>query len=247
MTLRPLIAFALLCFALDGCAQSKKPDVVFSTNKGEKVYADFVKSPTAAKGLAVMFHQAGSSAAEYRPIAPEIAAQGYDCLLVDLRSGGKKFGGVNRTAQQYSKRQDFESAYADVLASMDYAKKRGYKSVIAFGSSYSAALVIRLNAEYPGKELKGTLSFSPGEYLGPEGYVKGLVAKAKRPMFLTSTPEEARQWVQGFSDALPPAIKKRSEMYVPAQAVHGAAMLRRETNKGAAPILVEVKLWLHKL
>lgn len=44
------------------------------------------------RALILLFHQAGSSKAEYATIAPRLAAAGYTSLAIDQRSGGSLLG-----------------------------------------------------------------------------------------------------------------------------------------------------------
>jgi hypothetical protein len=44
------------------------------------------------KGIILLFHQAGSSKAEYATIAPGLAAAGFTALAIDQRSGGTLYG-----------------------------------------------------------------------------------------------------------------------------------------------------------
>lgn len=47
--------------------------------------------------MILLFHQAGSSKAEYATISPRLVAAGYSALAIDQRSGGELFGS-NETA-----------------------------------------------------------------------------------------------------------------------------------------------------
>jgi alpha-beta hydrolase superfamily lysophospholipase len=44
------------------------------------------------KAIVLLFHQAGSSKAEYATIAPRLAAAGFSALAIDQRSGGSLYG-----------------------------------------------------------------------------------------------------------------------------------------------------------
>jgi len=96
----------------------------------------------------MLFHQAGSNAAEYSPIVPKLVALGFDTLAVDSRSGGRMFDRNNRTVMALGRAQPFDAAYADLEAALTWSRQAGYPGAVAWGSSYTAALVFRLAAEH---------------------------------------------------------------------------------------------------
>ncbi|WP_247438195.1 lysophospholipase [Bradyrhizobium sp. 139] len=70
------------------------------------------------KAVVLLFHQAGSSKAEYATIALRLAASGYSSLAIDQRSGGTLFG-PNETAGRLSKSASYAAAKADLVAALD--------------------------------------------------------------------------------------------------------------------------------
>ena len=114
--------------------------------------------------LVLLFHQGGSDGrGEYEPLIPWLNASGYRAVAWDLRAGGDVHGGVNRTAAALPTdvSNDFCSAYSDMKAALGYVREQGLADeVVVWGSSYSAALVFRLAAEYPG-DISGLVAFSP--------------------------------------------------------------------------------------
>ena len=74
-------------------------EVTFKTTDGGTVYADeFTADAGKSAPLIMLFHQAGANGrAEYQNTAPRFRDAGFSVLLVDLRSGGDRFGGNNRT------------------------------------------------------------------------------------------------------------------------------------------------------
>ena len=72
---------------------------------------------------------------------------GYNCLAVDLRSGGGVNFVQNETAN-LAKEKGFATTYLDaekdMLAAIDYAWGKSHKPMILFGSSYSASLALRI-------------------------------------------------------------------------------------------------------
>lgn len=139
-------------------------EVTFQAGDGVTLYAD-VHSAADGKTapLILLFHQAGGDArGEYESIVPRLTEAGYNVFAVDQRSGGDRFGGVNRTVAGLAGREyGYCDVYPDLVAALDQVKSLGFSGPrIAWGSSYSAALVLRLGAER-GDDLDAVLAFSP--------------------------------------------------------------------------------------
>jgi pimeloyl-ACP methyl ester carboxylesterase len=149
----------------------------------------------------ILFHQAGWSHGEYKEIAPKLNKLGYNCLAIDQRSGGEVNGVVNQTyknAIEKKKSTTYLDAYVDMQAALDYViKKYNPDKLIIWGSSYSAALSLRLAAEYI-ENVDGVLSFSPGEYFEKLGKSKTFITESvedlKCPVFVTSAKNEKSKW-----------------------------------------------------
>lgn len=180
---------------------------------------------TEPRPVVLLFHQAESNAAEYRPIAPKLQALGYHALAIDQRSGKRRFGRDNLTVEARGKSTKFGPAYRDLEAALAWAGEGGYSTVIAWGSSYSAALVFRLAAEHS-DALAAVLSFSPGEYMGVDGKVAGWAREVTVPVFVTSAPgkevDAARRLVE--------AVGGGAEQHVPSHGTHGSSTLHPSRN-----------------
>ncbi len=160
---------AALCLALmagtpfaenDG---AEHDDVLFKADDGVRVFADlYVVKDGKRAPIVMLFHQAGSNGrAEYAYHIPRLVEAGYNVLVVDQRSGGSHFGGENRTAERDGEDYTYCEAYPDVEAALDFVIDEGFRgSRYAWGSSYSASLVLRLGMERP-DDLSGIVSFSP--------------------------------------------------------------------------------------
>jgi len=161
-------------------------EVTFNASDGVTVYADAHWLKEDHHGpLILLFHQAGASArGEYGPIISRLLERGFSVLAVDQRSGGDRFGGVNRTVQNLKEQRPYSycEAYPDLEAALAWAIEEGNAGPrIAWGSSYSAALVLRLAAEHP-EDLSGVLAFSPasGQAMGdcsPDTYATRVKTK----------------------------------------------------------------------
>ncbi|HZG46502.1 MAG TPA: alpha/beta hydrolase [Allosphingosinicella sp.] len=178
------------------------------------------------KALILLFHQRGSSRAEYFEIAPRLAANGYSSLAIDQRGGGDRWRVPNRTAEQWGETQSHLEAMPDLEAAFAWGAAQGLPLVL-WGSSYSAALVFLLAAAHPG-QVRALLAFSPGDYV--EG---GLVVAAARelhvPVFITSaTTLNEVGYAQPVFDAVGSADKT---YFLPAEGgEHGSLTLIRSEN-----------------
>ena len=208
--------------------------------------SDVVVKRSAVKKIILAFHQAGASSAEYLPIAPRLVRLGYDVLAIDQRVGGTKFGGRNRAAEAYAKTwarskaalgvdkaqrkrgAPYLDAWPDLVGALTWAKAQGYREILLWGSSYSAALVIKLAAAHP--EVTAVLAFSPGEYLGQglgggPHVVRDAAAVYEKfrdsPQVLVVSPETERKRAKEIVTALG---TKGVAFYV-AGGVHGSSTL----------------------
>ncbi len=144
----------------------------FLSGDGLAITADVRITHEKTAPLIVLFHQAGWSRGEYQEIIPRLATLGFNCMAIDQRSGDAVNGVQNQTHQRATaagKSTTYLDAYQDLEAAMQYAKANyAQGKLIAWGSSYSAALVIKLASQH-GDVVDGVLSFSPGEYFGRLG------------------------------------------------------------------------------
>jgi dienelactone hydrolase len=220
-----------------GCSGGKdSPEVpsadalTLKASDGVEVFAELVRSRTEpAKGVVLMFHQAGSNRHEYDPIAPRVAEWGWDCLKVDQRAGGDMWGHGNQTAAGLDKEADYEAAYADMEAALTWAEAKGYKRIVAWGSSYSASLVLKLASQ--SGSVDAVVSFSPGEYFGEEKTVANMNANVKVPCFFAATSEELIGGVFEIVDTKPQAAGRELDtVFGTKDGVHGSSALREDKN-----------------
>lgn len=148
--------------------------------------------------MIVLFHQAGYSRGEYRPIAPRLNQLGFNAIAVDARSGEAVNGVGNETAAsacEGGKPTTYLDAQADLRAAVAEARKRSQGKLIIWGSSYSSSLVLVLGEEL---HADGVLAFSPGEYFDDLGKSKTWVADSAKsltmPVFITSAKSEIGEW-----------------------------------------------------
>ena len=179
----------------------EKERITFSSGDGLELTADLYVTHDKTAPFIVLFHQARWSRGEYLEIAPKLNMLGYNCMAVDLRSGGE-VNGVNNesfaTATKAMKATQYIDAYPDIEAAMKYANEYlADGKLIIWGSSYSSALALRYAGDH-NDEIDGVMSFSPGEYFKNQGksgtYVTEGAKKITKPVFITSAKGEKGSW-----------------------------------------------------
>ncbi len=178
------------------------------------------------KALILLFHQRGSSRAEYSQIAPRLAANGYSSLAIDQRGGGDRWRVPNVTAEQWGETQSHLEAMPDLEAAFAWGAAQG-PPLVLWGSSYSAALIFPLAAAHPG-QVRALLAFSPGDYLEGEAVLKA-ARMLDFPVFITSaTTLNEIGYAQPVFDAV--AVPEK-EYFLPAKGgEHGSLTLIRAEN-----------------
>jgi len=204
-----LILFVFLILQLN--AQKK---ITFKAPDDLTITADlYVTNPKNAPFI-VLFHQAGWSRGEYNEIAPKLNKLGYNCMAIDQRSGGAINGVINETHQlalKQKKGTTYVDAEQDMNAAIDYVKTNypNTAKLIIWGSSYAAALVLKIGGER--KDIDAILAFSPGEYFEKLGksnhYILDGAKNIKVPVFICSAKSEKASWQKIF-DAIPSKNKK---------------------------------------
>ncbi len=189
------------------------------------------------RAIVLLFHQAGSSKAEYATIAPRLVAAGFSALAIDQRSGGSLYG-PNETARRLGKPAGYEQAKPDLEAALDWATAK-HLPVVLWGSSYSASLVFEVAAEHP-QEVSAVMAFSPGEYFDDPKAVAHAAAKVRAPIYVTSAPDPGE--VSDGRAILAASPARTKVQYVPQFGVHGAStLIEAQDPKGAA------ENWKHAL
>ncbi len=204
--------------------------ILFPSEDGLEITADLYRAHDDPETpFIVLFHQAGWSRGEYREIAPKLVARGFNCLAIDQRSGGEVNGVVNRTHER-AIAAELDTAYLDAIpdlrAAVAFARKHHARGkLVAWGSSYSAALVLRLGGE-EASFADGIAAFAPGEYFERFGrsatWVRDSARRLNGPVFITSAREEYPNWKDIF-EVIPSDSKIR---FVPeTEGNHGSRAL----------------------
>jgi dienelactone hydrolase len=224
----------LATVALAGPAAAQAPKTIsFPSSDSLPITADLYAPLPPTVPCIVLFHQAGASRGEYRDIAPKLVAMGFNCMAIDQRSGETSKGVKNETARAADQRHlqvSMLSAREDIESALRYARGRYARGpLLAWGSSYSAALVLVVAGQDRGIA-DGVLAFSPGEYFpvapGSPTLVTDAARNIKVPVFITSARSEAADWRPIYA-ALSPSLRRA---YVPeADGRHGSSALWKET------------------
>jgi pimeloyl-ACP methyl ester carboxylesterase len=180
--------------------QSKEV-IKFPSADGIMITADLYAPHGKEAPMILLFHQANWSRGEYLEIAPRLNEMGFNCLAVDLRSGGTINNVANETknmAVAKLKATEYHDALPDMIAAINYADKHlATGKLIVWGSSYSSALALKVGADMPQK-IDAILAFSPGEYFTSQGkprdYITSSMYSLSQPVFFTSAHNEKSNW-----------------------------------------------------
>lgn len=209
-------------------------EVSFQAGDGVTVYGDlYADADDREAPVLLLFHQGGGNArGEYEPLVPRLRAAGYTVLAIDQRRGGSRLGGINRTVEALGAADgSYCDAYPDLEAALAFMVGEGYGGPYVFwGSSYSAALAMRLAAAHP-ERARGVLAFSPagGEPMAgcepePLAVELGVPVLVLRPAPEIQYPHVAAQLEHFRAHGL--------QTYVAPSGVHGSSMLNPQRVRG---------------
>ena len=135
------LALALM-LSVSGVASASEATVVefASAEDGLTITADvYIADEDRKTPFIVLFHQASWSRGEYLEIAPRLNELGFNCMAVDLRSGGPVNGVDNETvarANAIGTATTYVDALPDVKAALRYARAHDAQGLlIAYRSS----------------------------------------------------------------------------------------------------------------
>ncbi len=213
------VSLSTVCLSMVCHAQTDATPVTLRAKDGVVISGLVYEAPH-PKATILLFHQAGSSKAEYAAIAPRLVAAGYSALAIDQRSGGSLYG-PNETASRLKGEATYDQAKLDLEAALDWAAGREVPAILC-GSSYSAALVFEVAAEHE-RQINAVIAFSPGEYLADGAAVARAAARVHVPIYVTSSPNAGEISAARAILAASPARLKIQ--YAPKFGVHGASTL----------------------
>lgn len=193
--------------------------IEFPSKDGLMITADSYES-LPGKDFILLCHQADFSRGEYVETAKKLNGMGFNCLAIDQRSGKTCNEVENQTAKRAKEKglkTDHTDAEQDIVAAIDYIHNKSGKKVIVVGSSYSAALLLKIAKN--NDQISAVAVFSPGEYLKGTDLKKEITGLTV-PVFATSSKKEAK----AVADLLTGVTTK--EIFVPkAEGDHGSKVL----------------------
>jgi len=173
------------------CYNLKAQEIVtFNASDGLTVTATIYEANETSPYI-ILFHQAGYSKGEYKETAVKLLKLGYNCLAVDLRSGGEVNFVQNETAnlaKQKGLSAKYIDAEKDMTAAIEYVWNKSKKQVILFGSSYSASLSLYIAKG--NSKVKAVIAFSPGEYFKPDMIIKDQLINFDKQVFVACSQRE---------------------------------------------------------
>lgn len=170
--------------------------VKFLSSDGVTITADHYVIST-QKPYIILLHQAGYSRGEYKEIAPKLANLGFNCLAVDLRSGGEVNFQKNLTAQDALSKGlpcSYLDSRPDIKSAIEYVASRTKKPIILWGSSYSASLALIEATE--NFKIKAVVAFSPGDYFNNQFDFKKSIQQTSVPVIALFSKSEYNSLVK---------------------------------------------------
>jgi len=232
-----ICSFILLLFSTAVIADVSKA-ISFKSTDDLLITADLYAPHKPASPVIVLFHQAGSSRGEYNEIAPRLNQLGFNCIAVDLRSGEFSRGKDNQTSMRASNAglaTRYADALPDIISALKYTRNKfPNATILGWGSSYSAALVLKVAGDYP-QLMDAVLAFSPGEYFAHQGksksWIKDSARKINIPVFISSARSEADSW-ESIMNVIP---SNRKTGFLPStEGRHGSRALWKKYNDSDA-------------
>ena len=206
--------------------------VTIVARDGVMLAADVFAAGASDTPVILLLHQAGSSKAEYEPIAPRLALAGFRTIAIDQRAGGDLYSPPNATVAKRGRSAQYLDVLRDIDATVTYAHRAFPGAPLyLWGSSYSASLAIVYASRHP-QDVAAVLAFSPGEYFDDKRFVRRAAHDLRLPIFIDSAsdPEEVRA-AREIGEA---TRSRRRVQFVPHAGVHGSSTLRDDRDAAGA-------------
>lgn len=238
MQIKSILCSCMLVLFSTGIMADVSQKINFKSTDELLVTADIYAPHKPVSPVIVLFHQAGSSRGEYNEIAPRLNKLGFNCIAVDLRSGEFSRGKDNMTSMRASNAglaTRYADALPDIISALKYThNKYPNAQVLGWGSSYSAALVLKVAGDYP-QLMDAVLAFSPGEYFSHQGKSKSWIKDSARniniPVFISSARNEADSW-EPIMNVIP--SNKKTGFLPSTEGRHGSRALWKKYNDSDA-------------
>ncbi len=191
--------------------------------------------------VVVMCHQARMSNYEYAEIAPKLNQMGFNCIALDLRTGGTMDTHENITfnhAKEKNLPTEYLDAEQDILAGINYAYDKWHQPVILWGSSYSAGLCLKIGTT--NDKVREIIAYSPGEYYEGKMSLKESIKGLNKPTYITSTEKEAASIEKIISD-VPEGVV--TQYFPDMKGTHGSKALW-STDQSSAAYWESITEWL---
>jgi len=144
----------------------------------------------------LLCHQSNFNKYEYVDIAPKLNTMGFNCLAIDLTTGGDFQGAKNKTIEKTATPIDrnsmaiVDAAEEEIAAAISYLSQRYNKSITIWGSSSSATLGIF--AASKNEKVNAAIAFSAFDHFRENRTsLAVLIPKLDKPLFMTSSKGEA--------------------------------------------------------
>jgi dienelactone hydrolase len=144
----------------------------------------------------------GSNHSDFSDIAPRLMNLNYNCLAIDIRSGGNPGYGQHETAvtqSHFNYKSGALDALDDIRAAIRYTRNFNSKPVVLLGSCNSASLCLLESVDDP--LVKAVVALSPGEYFEPFKTVSQETAQLTAPVFVSATGKDFPYLQKMFSAA----------------------------------------------
>lgn len=220
--------FALICTPISIYAQEITPEKIsFPSIDGLPIFANLYHNNDKFPVI-LLCHQARYNKAEYGEIAIELYKKGFNLIAIDQRSGGTLFEKENETfveATKLGKPTNYLDAEQDIEAAINFAYNKYNKKIILWGSSYSSTLAMYFANS--NDKIKAVIAFSPGDYFAEQkGALKEKLVRFSKPMFATSSSEEASELTNMLSEI---EWNKNQTQFIPGgKGKHGSKALWKD-------------------
>ncbi|MCC1484374.1 alpha/beta hydrolase family protein [Winogradskyella immobilis] len=190
---------------------SKK--VTFKVTDKRTVYGELYEVGKDSSVI-LLCHQSNFNKYEYVDIAPKLNELGFNCLAVDLTTGGDFQGAKNETIEKTATPIDRNSmlivyaAEEEIAAAIDYLYQRYNKQITIWGSSSSATLGIFAASQ--SEKVNAAIAFSAFDHFREnKTSLSVLIPKIDKPLFMSSARVEASI----ISDLLKGIVLKENQVH----------------------------------
>jgi dienelactone hydrolase len=201
---------------------SAQKTITFPSLDGITITADLYEIDSTSPVI-LLCHQARYSRGEYLETAKRLNKFGFNCLAIDQRSGKECNAVANATAEAAAgkgKPGKYIDAKQDIVAAVEFLYQKYNRRIILLGSSYSASLALIIAKE--NEKIGAAVVFSPGEYLGEAIPVGKTIEGLSKPVYATSSLEEA----DAVTDLMKDVMSSLKVQFIPkGQGIHGSRAL----------------------